>query len=483
MAKIIGRKSEIEELERRYRSDKAQFVAVYGRRRVGKTFLIGEVFKGRITFQHSGLSPYDQQHKVTMKDQLQAFHVSLLRAGMDLSVPCPTSWIQAFLLLSQLLECKDNGKRQLVFIDELPWMDTPKAGFLAAFENFWNGWGCFRDNLMLVICGSSTSWILDNVINSQGGLYDRLSCPMKLLPFNLKETEEMLKSENIKLSRYDIAQVYMTVGGIPYYLSLMKPGLGYAQNVDTLFFEDNSPLKGEFDRLFKTLFKASGDYVKIVEVLAGRNYGFTRDEISEKTGISKGGGFSEMLKNLCESDFIEVYEYEYPQKRGTHYKLKDEFCSFYLRFISGKKISDPHYWLDSQRSAALNAWRGIAFEHLCCKHVLQIKRCLGISGVVSRNSQVIIPSGSDVKGAQIDLLIDRDDNIVNLCEMKFYKDEYSATEDDEIRLEQRVEAVQNVLDKNKTIQVVLITNKGLKYGAHSGAYQKVLTLDDLFWEN
>ena len=254
MSSIIGRDKEIKELVELYNSDKSEFVAVYGRRRVGKTFLIDEALKGKITFRHAGLSPVDEEGKKnSLKDQLKHFYFSLQMQGMKKS-KCPSSWMEAFFMLSQLLEAKDNGKRQVVFLDELPWMDTPRSGFITAFEGFWNTWGCHRDNLMLVVCGSANSWMLDNLVNSHGGLYGRTTYEVKLSPFKLGECEQFLKKKGIRMSRYDIVQSYMVLGGIPYYLGYMKKGLSLAQNIDLLFFEKDAKLRNEYDRLFASVF-------------------------------------------------------------------------------------------------------------------------------------------------------------------------------------------------------------------------------------
>ena len=253
MCIIIGRKQEIGELNRRRNSNRAEFIAIYGRRRVGKTFLINEVFRDDMVFHHTGLSPYDRKRKVTLKDQLQNFYFSLIRYGMD-GISQPKSWMEAFFLLEQFLEKQDNGSRQIVFIDELPWMDTPRSGFLTALEAFWNGWGNMRHNLCLVVCGSATSWMMDNLINNKGGLYGRLTCEMKLSPFTLRECEEFFVSRGIKLSRYNIAQAYMILGGIPYYLDYFNPSLSLAQNIDQLFFSPKAKLNEEFNRLFTSIF-------------------------------------------------------------------------------------------------------------------------------------------------------------------------------------------------------------------------------------
>ena len=306
MCTIIGRKQEIAELTRRYESGRAEFIAVYGRRRVGKTFLINEVLGDGMVFHHTGLSPYDRKRKVSLKSQLQNFHFSLIRHGLE-GIAQPTSWMEAFFLLEQLLERLDNGSRQVVFIDELPWMDTARSGFLTALEAFWNGWGCSRHNLCLVVCGSATSWMLDNIINNKGGLYGRLTCEMKLSPFTLLECEQFFESRKIDLSRYNIIQAYMILGGIPFYLDCFNPSFSLAQNIDTLFFNPKAKLGDEFERLFNSVFDNASDCMKIIRFLSKRHAGYRRDEIARKTGINPNGDLTKMLKALIASDFVTRY--------------------------------------------------------------------------------------------------------------------------------------------------------------------------------
>lgn len=267
MGNLIGRKKEIEELSELYNSNKAEFVAIYGRRRIGKTFLVDEALKGKITFRHAGLSPVDEANeKNSLKNQLRHFYLSLQLQGMKRS-KCPTTWMEAFFMLSHFLESKDNGTRQVIFLDELPWMDTPRSGFITAFEGFWNTWACHRDNIMLVCCGSANSWMLNNLVNNHGGLYGRTTYEIKLSPFTLNECEQFYQAQDIKLSRYDIAQSYMILGGIPYYLGYMKKGLSLAQNIDLLFFDGNAKLSQEYSRLFASVFSNPEEMKRIVNFL------------------------------------------------------------------------------------------------------------------------------------------------------------------------------------------------------------------------
>jgi AAA+ ATPase superfamily predicted ATPase len=481
MENIIGRKAEIEELNTLYHSKKAEFVAVYGRRRVGKTYLIKELFRDKMAFYHTGMSPIDSAGNNLLQDQLKSFHNSLLRYGME-DEKQPETWLDAFFLLEKLLEDKDDGSRQVVFIDELPWMDTPRSGFLSAFEHFWNGWGSGRNNLMLIVCGSAASWIENNLINNHGGLYDRLTYEIKISPFNLVECEEFFKAANIKLSRYDIVQAYMAVGGIPYYLGFFRKGLSLGQNIDQLFFVKTAKLKKEFERLFASLFPKPTNYRKIISLLATRHKGFTRDEITKATGIQKGGGLSKMLAALEASDFISRYVPFGVSKREEHYKLTDNFCLFHEKFLAGNEITDTDFWEKNQNSQKLSAWKGIAFEEVCLAHIQQIKNALGIGAITSRESAWSIKGDKENDGTQIDLLIDRDDNIVNLCEMKFLKDKFTINKSYDEKLRSRTQMLIDRLPKRAIVHLTLITSYGLKYNEYSGEIQKLLTLDSLFTE-
>lgn len=476
MTNIIGRKKEIDELGRLYNAENSEFVAVYGRRRVGKTYLIKEVFRDRFTFWHTGLSPYDHDKKFLLRDQLQTFFYSLQDYGLE-GESCPKSWLEAFRLLEKLLIQKDDGKRQVVFIDELPWMDTARSRFIPAFEHFWNGWASKRDNILLIVCGSATSWMEDNLINNKGGLYNRLNREMKLHPFTLAECEAYFRSKDMTMSRYELAQAYMVFGGIPHYLSLFEKGYSTAQNIDRLLFGKDAKLKNEFDRLFGSLFKNADDHKKVIRLLAQRRSGYTRKEILEHTGIKDGGGASEILKGLTESDFIKPY-YPFGERKAEHYRLSDHFCAAYLQFLDGKEKPDPQYWQKNNASPRLNTWRGFAFEELCFSHIAQIKQKLGIAGVSSTEASWMVESGETKQ--QIDLLIDRADNIVNLCEIKFYGKPFVIDKKYDTTLRERLQTLMDEVPQKKSIHLTMITAYGIKRNEYSGQVQAVVTLDDLF---
>ena len=478
MGTIIGRKREIESLMNVFHKKQSQLVAVYGRRRVGKTYLIRELFKEHFVFYHTGISPLELEGANLLEAQLSAFYSSLIHYGAEATTR-PRSWMDAFDRLTQLLEQQKNGKRAVVFIDEMPWMDTPRSGFITAFEHFWNGWGAGQDNLMMIVCGSATSWIQDNLINSYGGLYDRVNAEIQLAPFTLCEAEQMLKMQGVTLSRYDILQLYMTTGGIPMYLSYVERGLSLAQIVDDLFFARKAKLNNEFDRLFNSIFRSPEPYKSVIRLLAKRQSGYSREEISQKIGMASGKALTELLRALEASDFIEYYKPFENNKRNMQYRLIDPFCLFYLSQIDGQQRSE-HFWRDNENHASLNTWRGRAFENACLYHIGQIKNALGIEGVASNNSSWILKDVGEQHGVQIDLIIDRSDRVVNLCEMKFYNTEFEVKKDYDKKLRERLSWMIEHVSKRHNVQMTLVTTFGLKFGIHSGVFQRVVTMDSLF---
>ena len=478
---MIGRKEEIETLNRLYNSNKSQFVAIYGRRRIGKTFLINEVFRNKITFRHAGLSPIENDEVASenpTRRQLKHFYNSLILQGMKKS-SCPTNWMDAFLMLERFLQSVDDGTRQLVFIDELPWLDTPKSGFITAFEGFWNTWACARSNLMLIVCGSATSWMKDKLINNHGGLYNRLTYEIKLAPFTLGECKEYFDSENVKLSKYDIVQSYMISGGIPYYLGYYQNGLSLAQNVDAIFFKEQAPLKNEFERLFNSIFRNPEMMMKIIRVIGSKHYGYTRNEIAQKVGIAKGGTLTDYLSALIASDFIVKYVPFGCNKKEVYYKLIDPFCNFYLNFMDGEESLSDDFWLSNISSQKVETWRGIAFEGVCFNHIKQIKKALGISGVAT-NKSAWSKKNEEETGTQIDLIIERKDDVVNMCEIKFSGNEFVVDKNYDKILRNRIGLLENEVSSKVAIHSTLITTFGLKYNEYSGDFVKVITMDDLF---
>ncbi len=475
---MIGREKEVRELNKLYARNRAELVAVYGRRRVGKTYLIDETFAGRITFRHAGLSPTDADPKGLLRAQLNHFYNSLILFGMEESAR-PDNWLDAFLLLERFLQKIDNGSRQLVFLDELPWLDTPRSGFIQAFEGFWNNWGCHRKNLMVVVCGSANSWMMNSLVNNHGGLYNRVTYEIKLSPFTLHECEAFLQSGNVRLSRYDIAQGYMIFGGIPYYLGYFDGEFSLAQNVDRMIFAGNAKLKDEYDRLFQSVFVNPDTEKAIVAFLATRNAGYTRKEIAAKLGMSDGGRLTVNLNALIVSDFIVKYVPFGMGKREEHYKVVDPFCLFYLHFVHAISGENESFWQENVTSQPVVTWRGFAFENVCFNHIRQIKKALGISGVIT-SASAWSKREDDREGTQIDLLLKRNDNVLNMCEIKYYGGKYTVKKDDYLTMLGRQEILMGKVGPKMAVRSTLITTYGLTQNEYSGVFTNVITLDDLF---
>ena len=459
-------------------------LVVYGRRRTGKTFLVREYFDDCFAFKHTAVSPMelkdrDNDGELLYRIQLNEFAASLRKYGSKDETPI-SDWFEAFHRLEALLDKKRSKGKMVVFIDELPWLDTPRANFLSAFEHFWNDWGAGKHNLLLIVCGSATSWMLDNLINNKGGLYGRTNCEMHLHPFTLAETETYLHRMGVTLDRYDMVQTYMLTGGVAYYLSYFQPGLSLAENIDAIYFAENGFLQTEYDRLFTSLFADNAGYRRIVETLSENRYGLTREALAEKAGISLGGTLSNMLKALVKSDLVTIYWNFGESKRTQYYKLTDMFCLFYLGFVQRNPTNNRTYWYDNQNSPKLNSWRGRAFEDVCFVHQKEVKKALGISGVQAEVYPWHATAEGNAPGAQIDMLIDRADRVVNLCEMKFSQDDFAISKDYDERLRRKIVRLQEETGGKRNVQVTLVTTFGLKKNMYSSRVQRVVTLEGLF---
>lgn len=482
MQKIIGRKAERAELQQIYESGKPELVVVYGRRRVGKTFLIREFFKNRMAFYHTGLSQQEVEGTSMKENQLQNFAASLRRYG-KVGQKTPIDWLSAFDDLRDLLEEKmrdEPQKRQVVFIDELPWLDTPRSGFVMAFEHFWNGWCAGQTNLMVIVCGSATSWICDNLLHNKGGLYGRKTREIKLHPFTLSESEAFYQAQGVSLKRYAQMQLYMMLGGIPYYMSYVRKGDSVEQIVEYLFAGKNPKLGGEMEQLFVSLFTNHQDCMKIVRLLATRKAGFTRKEIAEKTDISYGGGLTKTLKSLVESDFIQKYTYYGTPSKEERYRLIDFFSMYYLSVLDKHIAPDAAKWKSRFDKRTIETWQGFAFETVCWNHIEQIKKTLGIPSVQTVEFPWRATATEEYQGAQIDLIIRRSDKIINLCEMKFCIADYIIDKNEDAKIRNKIATYQRLTKCRESIFPILITTYGLENNKYRDLVQKVITMDDLF---
>lgn len=474
---IIGRIEECSRLDRCMRSNTAQLVVVYGRRRVGKTFLINEYFNNRFAFKLTGV--YGQKRK----EQLQNFTAELNRKSKK-KYSVPVDWTEAFNCLRDYMDGLSEDDKQIVFLDELPWLDTKKSGFLPAFEYFWNDYASAKHNIVVVLCGSATSWMDEKITKNKGGLFNRQTCRLYLEPFSLYEVEEYLISRNIKWSRYEIAECYMIMGGIPYYLNLLDSEESLHQNIDRLFFKKKGELWDEFDHLYNTLFSNSEYYVSVVEALSEKRGGLTRNEICTKVGKSNGGDISKVLNNLVLSGFVVVCDFYERKKKEALYQLSDYYTMFYFKYIKNHYGKDEHYWTNSVDNATRKAWEGLTFERLCKDHIKQIKHKLGISGVLSEESSWFVKADDDkgIAGAQIDLLIDRRDHVVSLCEMKYSINEYDIDKEYDANLRNKIASFSKVTKCKKTVQLVMVTTYGVNRNKYSGLVGTQVVLDDLFHE-
>ena len=473
---LIGRKKEQAVLHNLLEKEESQFCVVYGRRRVGKTYLVRETFNYQFAFQHTGFA------KSPLSKQLAGFRDSLQRAcGQRFRIP--RSWMEAFGMLEEVIAMKTERKK-VVFLDELSWMDTPRSNFVSALEHFWNSWVTARreKDIVLVVCGSS-SWITEKIFRNRGGLHNRLTERIHLAPFCLSECERYASVAGLNMSRQEITEAYMVLGGVPYYWSLLDREYSLAQNIGRLCFGSEGKLKNEFDDLYASLFEHSEPYLSIVEALGQKKVGMTRMELENALGEKSSGTLTKRLDDLELCGFVRSYACLGKRERSTLFQLIDPFTLFYFSFMKGNHTADEHFWNAKLESPTHNAWAGLAFERVCLWHVPQIKQALGIAGVASQvYSWTYQPKNKEEVGVQINLLIDRNDKVINLCEMKYADTDYLMTSNEETKIRQRRNTFAMVTKTRKAVHITLVTTYGLRRTAHAGIVQQVLTLDDLFKE-
>lgn len=474
LPEIIGRYEEKALLDEITGSYTAELVAVYGRRRIGKTFLLRNYLKPLISFEYSGI------HNVTTELQLEKFTNALSQQlNNQTPLPLPADWFAAFELMAGLLK-KKLRKRTAVFLDEFPWMQTPKSNFLAAFENFWNTYAVNQPRLIVIICGSAAGWMIQNVIRNKGGLHNRITRKIILQPFTLAETELFLHSRKVNLNRYQVIQLYMAFGGIPHYLNEAKPGISAAQIIDKACFTKTGFLYNEFTDLYKSLFDDADRHLKVIRALSAKPAGLTRNQLIKTAKLQSGGSTTSLLEELSSAGFITPYIPHGKKTKDTIYKLTDAFSLFYLKFMEANRTGTKGTWLRLSDTATWKSWSGLAFETTCLKHLPAIKTALGIQGIYTQAS-IWRSKKNTGGGAQIDLVIDRRDNCINLCEIKFYENNFTIDKKYATSLRQKMQAFKQETKTRKQLFLTFISCMGLSHNENSlGLIDNQLTADDLF---
>lgn len=466
---FIGHERECQLLAEYIASQRSEFIAIYGRRRVGKTFFVRHVVGDSLCFSLTGME------NANTKQQLANFNITLKHCYPD-AVACD-DWLHAFEQLERYLGSLDVPCK-VVFLDELSWLDTHKSGFLSALEHFWNAWASARTDIKLIVCGSAASWMLDNIINNHGGLHNRVTHQMLIEPFALHDCIDYFRAYGFGYSEQEVAECYMAFGGIPYYFSLMRTEYSIAQNIDWLIFSPTGELRNEKQNLFRSLFTRYGDYTQIIDSLTSLSKGMTRAELLEATKLNNNARFTKMLEELEQCRFIRRYESYDKRSRKTIYQLIDPFVYFYNKIVARNAYHDAEFWSHSQQSPLYYTWAGLAFEILCLNHIPQIKQALGISGLQANVFSWRTPQEAE-QGAQIDLIIDRADRCVNLCEIKFCRQEYEMTKQERERIENRLYSFTRYAESRKSLRLTLISPLGMKRNSNSFIIQNQLTLHDL----
>ena len=473
---LVGRNEELRLLKHAVLADESKFVAIYGRRRVGKTFLVREAFQYNFAFYHTGVA---NESKTI---QLAEFKKSLAKYGLSKRGVLKT-WYDAFDQLATLLE-QSAEKKKVIFIDEMPWMDSPRSNFLAALEYFWNSWASARKDILLIICGSATSWIINKVIKNHGGLHNRVSVRIHLKPFTLHECELYAQSLRLQFNRRQILEGYMIMGGIPFYWSQLDNSKSLILNIDQLFFSEDGMLRHEFDDLYDSLFKQPKPYLEIIKALATKKVGMNRTEILKSTKLLDNGKFTEYLEGLEYCGFIRKYCCIGMKTKNALFQLMDNYTLFYYRFIKDSVGNDPHFWSKIAGTPEYNTWCGLAFERVCLQHTEQIKAKLGIQGVITNVYSWSVAGTKEFPGAQIDLLLDRNDDVINLCEIKYSKAPFNITSAIDNNLQNKRERFVQETATNKAVHLTMITTLGLVENSYANDIQSVVTMDDLFgWSN
>jgi len=485
--KLVGRHEEIHTLEQITKSGKPEFLAIYGRRRIGKTYLIRQFFLAKrdcIYFNITGAKDG------TRAEQLAHFTTEISRVFYDgMPLVSPKTWDNAFFMLNKVIEQRPKNKKIILFLDELPWMATPKSRLLQTLDYYWNHYWSADQRIKLIICGSSASWIIKNVINNKGGLHNRVTHKMRLEPFTLSQTKDFLEYNGITLKPPHILLLYMVTGGVPYYLAHLKKGLSVAQLIEPIAFTEKGILFDEFNNLFSSLFDKADNYIALVKTIANKQYGIGKRELLKTIGKSVLGSVGiKMLDELEEAGFIMSFTPYQHKRQGVYYRLIDEYTFFYLKWIAPLKNSlqkkglDKGNWQAIQRTPEWYNWLGYAFETVCYRHISLIRKSLSLTPDSVASAWRYAPrKGANERGAQIDLLFDRPDDSITLCEIKYSEEPFKITKDYAYVLQRKMTVFKEQTRTKKHLFLAMITSMGLKESIYSeDMVDGVVTLVDLF---
>lgn len=482
MEKIWGREEEIQILDKLLNSKKPEFLAVYGRRRVGKTYLIDRYFRSKGVYLH-----FTGMKGASLKEHLVIFRDVFLKKNLKAKTISISSWLEAFAQLREVIDRLDKTQKIILFFDELPWIDTRKSGFLKALDHFWNDYFSRMSNAILIVCGSAASWMIQKIVYNKGGLHNRLTSVIRLEPFSLSKTKSYLEGQGIHLSKKQTVDVYMATGGVAKYLSYIERGQSSSQIIQNLCFRKNSPLVKEYEILYSSLFDNYAEHISVVEALSKKRIGLTHTELLKATKRSSGGRFTAVLDELKEAGFISVIPALNKKKKESKYYLSDEYSFFYLTWIKPATSVNfqsvtADYWLSQHGSAKFASWAGFAFETICKKHISEIIRSLKLE-VVATGVIYWADSARNEghSGFQIDLIIDRADRCMNLCEIKFHNSELTFSPEEARKAIFRRERFREVTKSTKTLFNTLISVYGARENpAYMEGFDNQLTIDALF---
>lgn len=472
---MVGREVYTDRMQEILHIKKSSFVAVTGRRRIGKTYIIDEVYKDHICLRVTGIQNGSQLVQITNFIQKLAEYSSFP------IVSIPKNWQEAFMLLKAYLKTLPKGKKQVIFFDELPWISTNRSGFNQILAHLWNDYISKEKHFILVICGSATSWISQKILNDRGGFHNRVSLHLSLKPFTLNETRLFLESKNIQLTESSISELYMTMGGIPYYLDNIQKGESPSQSIARMCFSTTGILRHEYVNLYRSLFDNATLHEAVVKALAKTQSGLTRVDIIKQSKIDAGGPFTRCMEDLLVSGFVIENIPFGKKKQGSIYKLADEYSVFYHKFIEPNKNMHENEWQKVSASQQYKIWQGLAFETLCQKHLPELKAILGISGVKTTQANFRHKGDKSNEDFQIDIVIDRMDQVINLCECKYYGSEYTISNEYANKLLRRKTLFIEETKTKKSVFNTLISNTDVMDNEYKlQAIDSIIYLHDIF---